>query len=288
MFAVALALCALTATACLSGQAEGSTRTLTGHGGEVFAVAFAPDGRLLASGSSDQTIRLWDPITGAERKLLRGHTGAVRALAFAVQHSQLLASGSADGTVRIWDVAQGKEVKTLSGRFGAIRGVAFAPDGQSLASVGDDGSLRLWDWKAGKETKATKSRLGMLFSVVFSPDGTALATGSSESLAYLWDVATLGRRNVYTGHAGAVQAVAFAPDGALVATGAADGGCDYGMWPPAMSVVCSPVRPGLSTQSPLPPMVGWSPRRALMGRPGSGTWGQGRWTRPWLATLARL
>ena len=223
VLAVAIALCALIATACLSGHAEGSTRTLTGHGGEVLAVAFAPDGRLLASGSSDQTIRLWDPITGAERKLLRGHTGAVRALAFAVQHSQLLASGSADGTVRIWDVAQGKEVKTLSGRFGAIRGVAFAPDGQSLASVGDDGSLRLWDWKAGKETKATKSRLGMLFSVVFSPDGTALATGSSESLAYLWDVATLGRRSVYTGHAGAVQAVAFAPDGALVATGAADG-----------------------------------------------------------------
>ena len=223
-FVVAIVLCILTATACLSGHAEGATQTLTGHGGEVLAVAFAPDGRLLASGSSDQTIRLWDPVTGEERKLLRGHTGAVRTLAFAAPNSHLLASGSADGTVRIWDVAQGREVKTLSGRFGAIRGVAFAPDGQSLASVGDEGSLRLWDWKAGKETKATKSRLGILFSVVFSPDGTALATGSSESLAYLWDVATLDRRSVYTGHTGAVQAVAFAPDGALVATGAANGG----------------------------------------------------------------
>ncbi len=224
VFAVALALCTLTATACLSGHAEGATRTLTGHGGDVLAVAFAPDGRLLASGSSDQTIRLWDPVTGEERKLLRGHTGAVRTLAFAAHHSQLLASGSTDGTVRIWDGAQGREMKTLSGRLGAIRGVAFAPDGQSLASVGDDGSLRLWDWQAGKETKATKSRPGTLHSVVFSPAGTALATGGSESLAYLWDVATLGRRGVSTGHAGAVQAVAFAPDGALVATGAADGG----------------------------------------------------------------
>src|SRR5690242_2035536 len=77
IFAVVLALCTLTATACLSGQAEGATRTLTGHSGEVLAVAFALDGRLLASGSSDQTIRLWDPGTGEERKLLRGHTGAV-------------------------------------------------------------------------------------------------------------------------------------------------------------------------------------------------------------------
>ena len=71
VFAVVIALYTLTATACLSGHAEGSTRTLTGHGGEVLAVAFAPDGRLLASGSSDQTIRLWDPVTGEERKLLR-------------------------------------------------------------------------------------------------------------------------------------------------------------------------------------------------------------------------
>jgi WD40 repeat protein len=184
VFAVAIALWMLTATVCLSGHAEGATRTLTGHGGEVLAVAFAPDGRLLASGSSDQTIRLWDPGTGEERKLLRGHTGAVRTLAFAAPNSQLLASGSADGTVRIWDVAQGREIKTLSGRLGAIRGVAFAPDGQSLASVDDNGSLRLWDWKGGKETKATKSRPGTLYSVVFSPDGTILATGGSEALVY--------------------------------------------------------------------------------------------------------
>src|ERR1051326_7452855 len=88
--AVVVALCMLTATVCLS--AEGTTRTLTGHGGEVLAVAFAPDGRLLASGSSDQTIRLWDAVTGEERRLLRGHTGAVRTLAFAAHNNQLLAS----------------------------------------------------------------------------------------------------------------------------------------------------------------------------------------------------
>src|SRR6266478_7861674 len=115
---VFIVLITLIATSSLSGHAEGSTRALTGHGGEVLAVAFAPDGRLLASGSSDQTIRLWDPVTGEERKQLRGHTGAVRTLTFAAHNSQLLTSGSADGTVRIWDVAQGREIKMLSGRLG--------------------------------------------------------------------------------------------------------------------------------------------------------------------------
>lgn len=74
VFAVALALSTLIATAFLSAHAEGATRTLIGHSGEVLAVIFSPDGRLLASGSSDQTLRLWDPVTGEERKLLRGHT----------------------------------------------------------------------------------------------------------------------------------------------------------------------------------------------------------------------
>jgi WD40 repeat protein len=75
-------------------------------------VAFSPDGRLLASGSDDQTVKLWDVETGQEVRTLRGHNGGVWSVAFSPD-GRLLASGSGDGTVKLWDVATGQEVRTL-------------------------------------------------------------------------------------------------------------------------------------------------------------------------------
>ena len=199
------------------------TRVLSGHSGEVFAVAYSPDGTLVASGGGDQTIRLWEPSTGRELKVLRGHAGAVRALRFSPD-SRLLASGSADTTIRLWDVASGKETKSLTTRFGAIHSVAFSPDGREFASGGSDGSLRLWELASGKELKAMRRHFGIIFAVAFSPDGRTLATGGSDTHVHVWDLATGLTRTTLSGHTGAVHAVEFAPDGSVLASGSADGG----------------------------------------------------------------
>src|SRR5438309_1868007 len=98
----------LVATSPLSAHQPKLRATLQGHKSMVFSVAYSPDGKTLASGSNDATIRLWDVATGKERATLQGHKDLVRSVAYSPD-GKTLASGSNDATIRLWDVATGKE-----------------------------------------------------------------------------------------------------------------------------------------------------------------------------------
>ena len=118
---------------------------LEGHTNDVLSVVFSPDGSLLASGSWDKTIRMWDAETGALLRTLEGHTEAVLSVAFSPD-SSLLASGSWDKTIRMWDAETGTLLRTLEGHRYSVNSVAFSPDGSMLATSGSrDDTIRMWD-----------------------------------------------------------------------------------------------------------------------------------------------
>jgi len=116
----------------------------TGHQNYVLAVSFSPDGKTLASGSADNTLKLWNVADGKEIRTLRGHKDSVLAVSFSPD-GKTLASGSSDATLKLWNVADDKEIRTFTGYQDSVQAVSFSPDGKTLASGSADNTIKLWD-----------------------------------------------------------------------------------------------------------------------------------------------
>ncbi|WP_088243040.1 serine/threonine-protein kinase [Calothrix rhizosoleniae] len=199
--------------------------TLKGHASMVHTVAISPNGEIFASGSSDNTVKLWQL---KNRKLLRklggwfaGHSSMIHSLAFS-PNGKILASASWDETIKLWLVNSGKEIRTLVGHSNGINSVTFSQDGQLLASSSGDCTIKLWLVSSGRTLRTFTGHSDSVWSVALTPNGELLASGSSDYTIKLWQVKTGQEILTLTGHSFFVNTIALSPDGELMASGSGD------------------------------------------------------------------
>lgn len=194
-------------------------KTLPGHTKSATSVCFSPDGRRLASGSSDNTIKIWDVSTGRMLKHLQGHSDNVIKLAFTAD-GNTLASGSWDKTVRTWDLRTGSELATL--RFKSnVLAISFDSDGTRIAAC-DGPRVTVWDTKSGQQLNTLvpeSGQYGSLAAVAFTPDGSRIAAGSySYNTIVLWDLDSGAEDLRLYGHSAHVSRIKFHPNGERLAS----------------------------------------------------------------------
>lgn len=195
--------------------------------GAVASAAMSPDGKLIATGSWDHSVKIWDEATGrALRKLSQAHAGFVNSVEFSPEGRELL-TASDDFTARMWDVATGKPIgEPLTGHTARVLAATYSPDGTRILTVSGDKTARIWDRATHQSLELKGHELAVLCGQ-FGPDGNGdlgqrVITGSQDKKAIIWDVRTGKPLIELAGHTAAVTSVALSPDGTRALTGSQD------------------------------------------------------------------
>ncbi|MGF1522954.1 MAG: BTAD domain-containing putative transcriptional regulator [Leptolyngbyaceae cyanobacterium] len=204
-------------SARIKSLAENSETAL----GHASADAMEAAGGLLASGSFDQTVRLWSSRADASLKVLQGYRNALQALAWQPD-GDLLASGGHDRQIRIWDMHTGQCLTSLAGHDRPLWSLAWSQDGQYLASSGDDQTIYLWDVYAQQACAKLTGHQNTIWAVAWHPTVNRLASASHDQTVRLWDSETGRCLQVLAGHQNFVRTVAWSPDGRYLASGSYD------------------------------------------------------------------
>jgi serine/threonine protein kinase len=185
-----------------------------GHAAPVYSLSLSQDGRTLASGSADQTVKIWDMVTGKLLRTLEGHTAPVWSVVLS-HDGKTLISGSQDRTINIWDVETGQIRHRLSEHTDTVYSVALSPDQETIVSGSKDFTVKIWSAETGELIRSLTQPEGhrdVVRAVAISPDGTQVASASWEKDVKLWNLQTGKLSRTLLGHTGKVVAVSFIND----------------------------------------------------------------------------
>ncbi|MDE5093221.1 MAG: serine/threonine protein kinase [Trichodesmium sp. St11_bin5] len=196
-------------------------RTLATTSGPVWSITTSPDGRIVASGSTNGSIQLLHLRSGQNLGQLSGHDGPIWSVAISPD-GRTLVSASGDSTLKIWNLYTRRLKNTLSGHLQDVLSVAISPDGNTIASVSKDKTIKLWDINSGLLLYTLYGHLDVVQSVAFSSDGKTLASGSNDGTVKLWNWRDGRLLSTLKGHRKPVWSVAISPDGKTLASGSWD------------------------------------------------------------------
>ena len=211
----------------INAQSGQSVGTLTGHANQILAVAFSPDGKLLAVAGGNPAqfgeVKIWDVAERKERLSIRAHRDHIFAVAFSPD-GKMIATCSYDRMVKLWDVARGQEIKALKDHTDAVFRVVFSPDGKRLASASADRTVKIWDVGTGQRLYTLGDALDAVHAIAFHPNGKRLVGAGADRTIRLWELGETEGKQIKSliAHEDGINPIAFSPDGLMLASTGGD------------------------------------------------------------------
>ncbi|KAF1314950.1 Wd domain-containing protein, partial [Globisporangium splendens] len=195
--------------------------TYRGHSTEIVCLSFNPQGTVIATGSMDNTAKLWDVETGQELHTLFGHTAEIVSLNFDTQGERII-TGSFDHTVKVWDVRSGRCIHTLAGHHGEISSTQFNYTGELCISGSIDRTCKIWDVASGQNVQTLRGHNDEILDVSFNATGSKLVTASADGTSRIYNTMTGACQAILIGHEAEISKVCFNPQGSKVLTASSD------------------------------------------------------------------
>jgi eukaryotic-like serine/threonine-protein kinase len=212
----------------LSSRAE--LVTLKGHTDRIYSAAFCRDGSRVVTASEDGTARIWDAMSGALVRTLKGSKSSAIFHASFSPDGAKVATASGDGLARIWDARTGEQLRTLAGHTDSLDRIEFSMDGSRIVTASHDKTARVWDVESGRELLRLKGHARRVLSATFSRDGSRIVTASEDRTARIFDGGSGAAILTLKGHTTPVWSARFSPDGSRVVTATAVGSQPVRIW----------------------------------------------------------